>query len=67
MSLWRRRLLVMIPVCNECNLSKSDKGLKEWLRWVRDNWSAKWNAIVDYNKWKRNRVADAVRAVRDEL
>lgn len=57
----------IVPVCDECNLSKSSKGLKEWLRWVRDNWPAKWNAIVDYNKWKRNAVADAVRDVRDEL
>jgi hypothetical protein len=36
------------------------------LRWVRDNWPSKWNAIVEYNKWKRNRVAKAVRDVRDE-
>lgn len=57
----------IVPVCDECNLSKSRKGLKEWLRWVRDNWPAKWNAIVDYNKWKRNTVADAVRDIRDEL
>jgi hypothetical protein len=39
-----------VPVCKESNLSKSDKGLKEWLRWVRDTWHDKWNAIVDcYN------------------
>lgn len=56
----------IVPVCNECNLSKSSKGLKEWLRWVRDNWPSKWNAIVEYNKWRRNVVANVVRDVRDE-
>jgi hypothetical protein len=57
----------VVPVCKECNLSKSDKGLKELrLRWVRDIWPDKWNAIVDYNKGKRNRNALAFRDVRGE-
>jgi hypothetical protein len=56
----------VVPSCDECILSKSGKGLKEWLRWVRDLCPGKWLEIVDYNKRKRNRIATAVRGVREE-
>jgi len=46
-------------------LSKHNKGLKEWLRWLIDNDPKRWKQIVEYNKYKTNRIAQAVREVRD--
>jgi len=56
----------VVPSCERCNKSKGVWGLKEWLRWVRDNRPALWRRIVEYNKWKRNKIAEKVREVRDE-
>ena len=56
----------VVPACERCNKSKWALGLKEWLRWVRDNRPALWRRIVEYNKRKRNKIAEKVREVRDE-
>ena len=56
-----------MPVCHHCNLNKGSKGLKSWLRYIRDNHSAHWRLIVDHNKWLQNSVAQIVREVRDEV
>ena len=37
----------VVPVCERCNKSKSAYGLKEWLKWVRDNKTSLWKKIVD--------------------
>jgi hypothetical protein len=55
-----------VPACKDCNLSKGRKGLKEWLRWLRIHRPKKWEQIVEYNKWKKHKIAQAVREVRDE-
>jgi hypothetical protein len=41
-------------------------GLKAWLRWVKDNRTPLWRRIVEFNKNKRNKIAQVVREVRDE-
>ncbi len=56
----------VVPTCAECNQSKSNTGLKEWLRSLRYTYSDKWEKIVKYNKSKRNKIAQVVREVRDE-
>lgn len=56
----------VVPVCHHCNLSKGSKGLKSWLRYIRDNDSAYWDCIIEHNKWLQNSVAQVVREVRDE-
>jgi len=56
----------VVPVCHNCNLNKSSKGLKSWLRYIRENDPAYWDLIVEHNKWLQNSVAKVVREVRDE-
>jgi len=58
------KLLLIIALIEE--MSKWALGLKEWLRWVRDNRPALWKRIVEYNKRKRNKIAEKIRKVRDE-
>jgi hypothetical protein len=48
-------------------LSKGKKGFKEWLWWLIDNRPDKWREIVEYNKRKRNPIAQKVREVRYQL
>lgn len=50
----------IVPVCEDCNRSKGDKGLKEWLVWLLENRPDKWTEIVSYNKWKKHKIARAV-------
>lgn len=50
----------IVPVCDDCNRSKHDKGLKEWLIWLLDNRPNKWRKIVYYNRWKKHKIARAV-------
>jgi hypothetical protein len=57
----------VVPVCDDCNLSKGKKGLKEWLRWLRESRPHKWEATIDYNLWKRHKIGQVVREIRDEL
>lgn len=56
----------VIPACERCNKSKWALGLKSWLRWVKANELRLWKRIVEYNKWKRNKIAKIVREIRDE-
>lgn len=56
----------LVPACADCNLSKGGYGLKEWLRWLQYARPEKWQQIVEYNMRKRNKIAQAVREVRDE-
>jgi len=56
----------MVPTCSNCNLSKGRKGLKEWLKWLRFYRPKKYTQVVEYNKWKRHKIAQAIREVRDE-
>lgn len=55
-----------VPSCSECNLSKGRKGLKTWLRWVRDYWPKKWREIVYHHWGRRNWLSQLVHEVRDE-
>jgi 5-methylcytosine-specific restriction endonuclease McrA len=55
-----------IPACQDCNRSKGDKPLMEWLRWLRTNDSYRWNKIKNYNFGKKNDIAKKVHIVRDE-
>ena len=52
-----------IPCCRECNLSKYNKGLKQWLRDVRDYWPQKWDEIIDYHYRKRDWLSQTVHSV----
>lgn len=56
-----------VPACAKCNQSKSDKSLKQWLRWLNINDPSHLQKIIDYNSYKRNKIALVVREVRDEL
>ncbi|MHA1472345.1 MAG: HNH endonuclease [Promethearchaeota archaeon] len=56
----------VVPTCETCNLNQGPKGLKKWLRYLKNNYTTHWNLIVEHNKRKRNRIAKAVRTVRDE-
>ena len=55
-----------IPCCNECNLNKYNKGLKTWLREVRDYWPDKWSEIVEKHYWKRNWLSQIVHQIANE-
>jgi hypothetical protein len=57
----------IVPTCKECNLSKWKKGFKEWLWWLIYNLPDKWQEIVEYNKRKRNPIAQKIREVRYQL
>jgi len=50
------RNLSTVPACRACNQSKGDKPLMEWLRWVRQNDSYRWNRIKDFNYGKKGSV-----------
>ncbi|MCT4587258.1 MAG: HNH endonuclease [Carboxylicivirga sp.] len=52
--------------CAACNQSKSDKPLMEWLRWVKENDSYRWNRIVDHNYRKKSTIAQKIQKIRDE-
>lgn len=53
----------IVPTCDDCNMSKGKKGLKEWLWWLIDNRTQKWLDIREYNKYKRNPIAQKIRDV----
>ena len=55
-----------VTACATCNLSKGDKALMEWLRWVKKNKEKHWESIVAYNKDKRLEIAQKVHTIRDE-
>lgn len=55
-----------IPVCRECNLSKGDKGLMEWLRWVKKNDKYRWHRIADYHYGCRSAISQKIHTIRDE-
>jgi len=63
---WASGGVYAIPSCSGCNLNKGSKGLKTWLRWVRDNWPRKWNRIVSHHNGRRNWLSQLVHEVRDE-
>ena len=54
-----------VPACSECNFSKGPKTLRSWFRWLSGKNPKLWNSIIEYNKYKRNRIAQEVRYVRD--
>lgn len=54
----------VVPSCSDCNMSKGNKGLKDWLRWLRVKRPDIWQVIVEYNLRKRNSIAQKVREVR---
>lgn len=55
-----------LPCCNQCNGSKYNKGLKTWLREVRDYWPEKWDEIVEHHYRRRNWLSQIVHAVQYE-
>ena len=55
-----------VSACKICNSSKGDKALMEWLRWVKENKSERWESIITHNKGKRNDVAQKIHKIRDE-
>lgn len=58
--------VTVVPACQECNLSKSDKTLLAWLREMKETLPKKWDKICRHNKRKRHDIAVVVRQVRDE-
>jgi hypothetical protein len=52
-----------VKACRGCNRSKSNKGLMEWLRWLKINDSYRWRRIRKYNKGKKNQIAKKVHNV----
>jgi hypothetical protein len=62
---WSKWGRTVVPTCPNCNLSKRDLGFKQWLRWLHGNRFRKYNKIVNYNKRKRNKIAQKIGEVRD--
>lgn len=56
----------VVPACQDCNLSKSDKALMDWFHCIKKTNPKKWEKICEYNKRKLNPIAKKVRKVRDE-
>lgn len=55
------------PACSSCHLSrKSDKDLKEWLRYVKHKRPGKWEQIETYNQGRQGKVATKVAKVSSE-
>ena len=54
-----------VGACRACNRSKGDKGLMQWLRWLKKNDRYRWRRIVDYNYGRKNEIAQKVHKVRD--
>jgi len=63
---WSRGGIFTIPCCRECNLSKHSKGIKAWLRDVRDYWPDKWEDILYHHRWRHNWLSQLVHEIRDE-
>ena len=55
-----------VPACANCNTSKGDKPLMEWLRWMKVNDRYRWDRILSYNYRKRHDIALKVQQIRDE-
>jgi 5-methylcytosine-specific restriction endonuclease McrA len=55
-----------VKACRRCNRSKSNKGLMEWLRWLKKNDLYRWRRIKNYNYRKKNAIAKKIQKVRDE-
>ena len=55
----------VVPACDNCNQRKTKKGLKEWLRWTQEKRPATWKRIVAHNRWKRHKIAQTVRDVKN--
>ena len=58
--------ITVAPACANCNQSKGNKQLMEWLRYVKKNNPEKWKQICLFNKRKRHFIAIKVRKIRDE-
>lgn len=56
----------VVPACERCNKSKGALHLKTWLKWVKNNKPTLWRRIIEYNKWKKNKIAEIVREVKNE-
>ena len=56
----------IIPCCRECNQSKYNKGLKTWLRQVRDYRPEKWDEIEYHHRGRRNWLSQIVHELRNE-
>lgn len=52
--------------CATCNQSKGNKPLMEWLRWIKNYDTYRWNRIKNYNFGKRNAIAVKIQKIRDE-
>lgn len=57
---------ITVPACSACNLSKGDKPLMEWLRWLKINCPYRWKRICEYNYGRKNSIALKIQKVRDE-
>jgi 5-methylcytosine-specific restriction endonuclease McrA len=57
----------VVPTCNQCNMNKGKKGLKAWLNWLYYNDREYLESIIEYNRGKRHKVAQAVRDARRSL
>jgi 5-methylcytosine-specific restriction endonuclease McrA len=45
----------IVPVCNDCNWSKGNKGFVSWLKWLHDNDKSRYQRIADYHFEKTTR------------
>ena len=55
-----------VPSCAKCNQSKGNKGLMDWIRWIKENDSYRWSRMKDHNKGKRNDISKKIQKIRDE-
>jgi hypothetical protein len=55
-----------IPGCRSCNASMGSQTLKKWLRSLKYESHWKWYDILEWQRWKRTKLAELIREVRDE-
>lgn len=54
------------PACANCNWSKGNKPLMEWIRYLKKNNPYRYKRIINHNKGKRSNIAKKIQKIRDE-
>jgi hypothetical protein len=56
----------VVPSCTYCNQTKSNRGLKEWLRYLTQKDKKHLERIFKNNLYKKHKIAKYVRDIRKE-
>ena len=55
------------PSCHYCNETKNNLGIKTWLRKLKEKDRRHLNEIIEFNLYRKNKIATKIGEIRQEL